>query len=104
MNNKKIKVSNIKELMKIMMYLDGGFHRETTKRLRLINTLTKYIHKMRTVGVAVFELVYVAEGKVDASILFPTNPWDIAAGILIIKEAGGKVTNFNGKEIGRAHV
>ena len=98
MNGKKINVSKMKESDKSMIFLDGGFYRVTKKRLQLIKELTKEIHKIRVMGVAVIDLVYVADGRIQASILFPTNPWDIAAGIIIIKEAGGKVTDFKGKE------
>ncbi len=98
LNGKRIKVSNLKDLRKSMVFLDGGFHRQAGKRLKLINKLAKKVHKIRVFGVAVIDFLYLAEGKIEASILFPTHPWDIAAGILLVKEAGGKVTDFNRKE------
>jgi len=98
LNNKKINVSKFLELRRSMILVDGGFHKETKRKLELISGLTKELHKIRVVGAAVVDFVYVAEGKIEASILFPTNPWDIAAGILLVREAGGKVTGFDGRE------
>ena len=97
LNDKRIKVSGVEEFGRSMIFLDGGLHRELKNRFKLVSNLAKDVHKMRVMGVAVIDFVYVAEGRIEASILFPTNPWDIAAGILIVKEAGGKVTDFEGK-------
>jgi len=98
LNGRRIKVSSMKELRKAMLLMDGGFHRETRKRLKLVNRLSKKIHKIRAFGCAVIDFLYVAEGKVEGSVLFPTNPWDIAAGVLMVKEAGGMVSDFKGME------
>jgi len=48
-------------------------------------------------GCAVYAAVMVAEGRSDAFVIFKTNSWDIAAGFLLIEEAGGKITSFRGK-------
>lgn len=53
---------------------------------------------MRHFGSSSLELAFVAAGRVEAQIITPpVRIWDVAAGILMIKEAGGKVTDFDGK-------
>ena len=54
---------------------------------------------VRHTGSAVLDLCYVACGRVDALWEFGPRPWDIAAGALIVTEAGGQVTNLDGSGI-----
>jgi len=51
---------------------------------------------VRRAGSAALDLCYVACGRYDAYWEFNLNPWDTAAGVLLVEEAGGKVTNFSG--------
>lgn len=53
-------------------------------------------HGLRRFGSAALDLCYVACGRFDAYFEFNLNPWDILAGTLIVREAGGKVTDFSG--------
>ena len=53
---------------------------------------------VRRLGSAALDLAYVAAGIFDGFWEIDLNPWDVAAGILLIREAGGKVTEFNGNE------
>ena len=50
---------------------------------------------MRRAGSAALDLCCVASGRFDAFWEFKLNPWDTAAGVLIVAEAGGKITNFS---------
>ena len=52
----------------------------------------------RSFGSAVYELLLVACGKSDAYIITSTNEWDVAAGTLLIEEAGGKITDLGGSD------
>jgi myo-inositol-1(or 4)-monophosphatase len=54
-------------------------------------------HGVRRAGSAALDLAYVAAGRLDAFWEFNLNPWDTAAGILLVQEAGGQVTGFSGK-------
>ena len=54
---------------------------------------------MRRLGAAALDLAYVACGRFEAYWEFNLKPWDMAAGMLIVREAGGKVTDFQGKPI-----
>ena len=51
---------------------------------------------MRRAGSAALDLASVACGRLDAFWEFNLNPWDTAAGVLLVEEAGGRVTNFSG--------
>lgn len=74
-----------------------------------INTLTylmKNTHGLRRIGAAAADLCYLACGRVDAFFEYNLNAWDVAAGALIVKEAGGTINDFKksnnwlfGKEI-----
>ncbi|MDI1356447.1 MAG: inositol monophosphatase family protein [bacterium] len=58
----------------------------------------EHTHGVRRIGSAATDLCYLACGRVDAFFEYNLNAWDIAAGALIVKEAGGTVTDFSGKE------
>lgn len=71
-------------------------------------------HGMRRLGSAATDLCYVASGRLDGFYEFGLNPWDVAAGALIVRQAGGRITDFrlgpgflHGKELlatnGRVH-
>ena len=53
-------------------------------------------HGVRRAGSAALDLAYVACGRLDAFWEFNLNPWDTSAGMLLVEEAGGRVTNFSG--------
>ena len=55
-------------------------------------------HGVRRAGAAAIDLAYVACGRLDAFWEFGLKPWDMAAGILLIEEAGGRTTNAKGGE------
>ena len=65
--------------------------------LKLIDTIKQEHCGMRAFACAVFNLCLLAEGKMDAFAPFSTNLYDVGAGIVIIQEAGGKVTDIHGK-------
>ncbi|MDY7081935.1 MAG: inositol monophosphatase family protein, partial [Halobacteria archaeon] len=64
----------------------------------LLRRVVEETHGVRRFGSAAYDLVTVAEGSTDGFFERHLNPWDIAAGVLILQEAGGKVTDFDGNE------
>jgi len=64
--------------------------------LGMIMKAVRKIQGFRRMGSAALDLAYVASGRLDAFFEYQLNPWDVAAGGLIVKEAGGKVSNFTG--------
>ncbi len=55
-------------------------------------------HGLRRFGSAAVDLAYVASGKSEGFFEFSLNPWDVAAGALIVQQAGGIITDFNGSD------
>ncbi len=64
--------------------------------MTLFSNLMQESHGLRRLGSAAVDLAYVACGRFDAYFEYNLNPWDVAGGILIVEEAGGKCYEFNG--------
>ena len=103
LNGKKISVSRRSELRDCM--LATGFYYDRGKNL--VETLDQIrefyqtgIIEIRRLGSAALDLCYVACGRYDGFWEFTLNPWDFAAGKLIVEEAGGKVTDRDGNDPG----
>jgi myo-inositol-1(or 4)-monophosphatase len=62
-----------------------------------MTNLLPHIQDIRRLGAAAVDLCYLAQGKVEAFYEIDLKPWDVAAGILIVQEAGGEVTNVAGE-------
>ena len=63
---------------------------------RLIKKLYGHVGGLRLLGSAAVELCYIAAGRFEARFEGLLGPWDIAAGTIILTQAGGKVTDFSG--------
>ncbi|MCU0415743.1 MAG: inositol monophosphatase [Cytophagaceae bacterium] len=66
----------------------------------IIKEFVERTHGVRRLGSAAIDLCYVAAGRFEMYFEFNLKTWDVAAGILIVQEAGGKVSNFMGSEEG----
>ncbi|HEX3035689.1 MAG TPA: inositol monophosphatase family protein [Thermodesulfobacteriota bacterium] len=100
LNGQIIKVSQTETVEESL--LDTGFTHEHEWMVEenLIH-FANFIRRARAVrrdGSAALDLCYVACGRFDGFWELGLNPWDTAAGYLIVKEAGGKVTDFSGNE------
>jgi myo-inositol-1(or 4)-monophosphatase len=69
---------------------------QMTPFMETMDYFMKNSHGVRRLGSAATDLVYVACGRYDAFYEYGLQPWDVAAGIIIIREAGGKVCDFSG--------
>ena len=98
LNKKKVHVSKDKKLHESMVSMDVVLHYNKKKALKALNRLSNDIFIVRSPGAAVFELSCVAQGITAAHISFSTHSWDVAAGFLLIREAGGKITDLKGNE------
>jgi len=101
LNTKKIEVSNVNKLNKSLLGM--GFYYERGKLMRKSLNQTKNffyenVHGIRRTGSAALDLCYTACGRIDGYWELKLNPWDYAAGSLIVMEAGGKVTDTRGKK------
>jgi len=72
--------------------------RENEVRLAVTVQLASRVQRLRMLGTAALDLAWVGAGHLDGSITLGNNPWDTAAGVLITREAGGKVMDADGNE------
>lgn len=73
-----------------------GSDEKNADRLRLTETLSKNVERVRMFGSAAVDLAWVSEGVTDAVIMLVNKPWDTAAGVLIAAEAGATVLDHLG--------
>lgn len=66
--------------------------------MNLFKYLMQHTHGIRRLGSAAADLAYVACGRFDGFYEYGLSPWDVAAGIILVKNAGGKVSDFNSGE------
>jgi myo-inositol-1(or 4)-monophosphatase len=74
--------------------------RKNELRLAVTVQLASQVHRIRMLGTAALDLAWVAEGRLDASIMLGNKPWDTSAGVLIAREAGAAVVDAEGKPHG----
>ncbi|MDM5272439.1 inositol monophosphatase family protein [Sulfurovum sp. zt1-1] len=65
--------------------------------INCMTNLLPHIQDIRRLGAAAIDLCYLAQGKVEAFYEIDLKPWDVAAGILIVQEAGGQISNVDNK-------
>jgi len=97
LNGKPMQVSRTPELSEALVAT--GFpsrKRHANPNIHFYQEFTLRSHGVRRAGSAALDLAYVAASRLDAFWEFNLNPWDTAAGILLVEEAGGKVTGFSG--------
>ncbi len=98
LNEKEIRVSAVDTLDKAFVALGFPYNTDEYKAtaLGLVDKLYGYAGGTRLLGSAAAELCYVACGRFDARVEAWLGPWDVAAGALILQQAGGMITDFAG--------
>lgn len=97
-NGKKIHVSKVASLSTSL--LCTGFpvrNRKASPNLQYYGDFTQRSHGVRRDGSAALDLACVAMGRFDAFWEFNLQKWDTAAGVLLVEEAGGRVSDFEGR-------
>ena len=97
LNGKQIHASRTPVLAESLV--STGFpsrKRHASPNIHFYQEFTLRSHGVRRAGSAALDLAYVAAGRTEAFWEFNLNPWDTAAGILLVEEAGGRVTDFSG--------
>lgn len=99
LNNRKIRVSTRTKISEMLIGTGFPFKEKALFQtyLKIFETIYPQTTGVRCAGAAALELAYVAAGRLDGFWEMGLKPWDIAAGILLITEAGGFVNNFQGK-------
>jgi len=98
LNGSEIRVSGKAELSEILIatgfpYTDFS---RITEYMKSLHEFMISTHGVRRLGSAAIDLAYVACGRYDAFYEYHLKPWDVAAGTVLIRQAGGKVCDFSG--------
>ncbi len=97
LNAEKIHVSKTPTLQESLLGTGFPSHkRHKNPNIYFYHQLTLRSHGVRRAGSAALDLCSVAAGRFDGFWEFNLNSWDTAAGVLLVEEAGGKVTRFDG--------
>jgi myo-inositol-1(or 4)-monophosphatase len=97
LNGEAIHVSKTAALKESLLATGFPSHkRHKNPNIYFYHQITLHTHGVRRAGSAALDLCNVACGRFDGFWEFNLNPWDTAAGVLILEEAGGKVTRFDG--------
>ena len=101
LNNSAIQVSTKVSLQDSLVGFDLGYsHERGEEMLDVANRLWGQVHCVRLLGSSSLGLAYVACGRVNLYFHRYLFPWDIASGLLLVREAGGEVTDWEGKAAG----
>lgn len=98
-NGEKIQVSEINSVEEAIVSM--GRARDSDNKEKTLGIYNKFYPKLksqRVLGSAALELAWVASGRLEGFVSVGLKKWDCFAGILLVKEAGGKVTDFSGKD------
>ncbi len=98
LNGKEIHVSDQAVLDQAFVELGFPYNSEAYRgfALRLVESLYGHVGGLRLMGAAAAEICYIAAGRFEARIEGFIGPWDIAAGHIILQQAGGRMTDFSG--------
>ena len=100
LNGERISVSDREPKLAMVAFGTSPYQKEAfaTPSFSLAEKLFRLCRDIRRSGTAALDLAYLAAGRNDIFFEFALSPWDIAAGALIVKEAGGIITNEKGEE------
>lgn len=100
LNGEPIKVSGTDDPIRALLVTGFPYDRdEVPAALELFRRFTMLTQSMRRLGSAALDLCYVASGRLDGYYERGVRAWDVAAGALIVEEAGGKVTDYRGGDL-----
>jgi len=97
-DEREIRVSAIGTLSESLLATGFPYYHSDKREdyLDIIKEFLNETHGIRRLGSAAMDLAYVACGKLEGFFEYNLHPWDVAAGIVIVQQAGGKVTDFRG--------
>lgn len=98
LNGEEIKVSKAPKIADSLIATGFPYYdfSKQPQYIELFTYLMKNCHGLRRLGSAAVDLCYTAAGRFDAFYEYNLNAWDVAAGIVIVRQAGGQVVNFSG--------
>lgn len=100
LNGKTIKVTDSTQLGQSLLATGFPYYDFVAleKYIQVFRELTKVCHGLRRIGSAAVDLAYVACGRFDGYFEYNLNSYDIAAGMVLVREAGGLATSFSGSD------
>jgi myo-inositol-1(or 4)-monophosphatase len=101
-NGSPLRVSAAKELLRSVFVTGFPYDLRDDVRhtLRLFESFLHHARALRRDGAAALDLAYLAAGRIDGYFEERLKPWDVLAGSLLVEEAGGRVSRFDGSPIG----
>lgn len=100
LNDRPVRVSSRETLAEGLIATGFPYYdySRTPQYMKVLTTFMQSSRGIRRLGSAAVDLAYVACGRFDVFYEYSLNVWDVAAGILLVREAGGLVSDFQGKE------
>lgn len=98
LNGKRIRVSDTADVHQSYLFYCEGGERDRRRTGAALEAVYPRVVDIRKLGSAGLETAWVAAGKGEAYFTMKIEPWDVAAGVLLVREAGGKVTDLRGGE------
>ena len=97
-NGERLRVSGAEKLGESLLATGFPYYifDKHDRYMKILETLMRQTHGLRRLGAAAVDLAYVAAGRFEGFYEYNLNSWDMAAGVLLIQEAGGSVTDFSG--------
>jgi len=100
LNERRIRVSSVEQLNSAMMCTGFPYNVRTRPDFaRDFTNFTLHAQAVRRDGSAALDLAYIACGRFDGFWEDGLNPWDVAAGAILISEAGGRITNYENEPL-----
>jgi myo-inositol-1(or 4)-monophosphatase len=100
LNRKRIHVSKLPSLDGAALGVDLGYQAERSiELLALVEKLWPHVHCLRLMGSSALGLAYVSAGRLSLYFHKYVYPWDIASGLLLVREGGGDVVTFEGRAV-----
>ena len=97
-NGKKIKVSNTKKGRILNTFCHGSREKDIKRAVKYFSKQKLNDFDCRQMGSASIELAFTACGRVESITIPGAHSWDVSAGVLLVREAGGRVTDFSGNK------
>ena len=99
LNGKSIHVSSVASVGQSLIATGFPYTNFTylEEFMQSMDHFMKHSHGLRRLGSAATDIAYVACGRYDGFYEYGLNPWDISAGILLVQEAGGEISDFSGQ-------
>jgi myo-inositol-1(or 4)-monophosphatase len=98
LNGKRIRVSGTADLQQSYLFYCEGGEKDRDRTGAALQAVYPRVVDIRKLGTAGLETAWVAAGRGEAYFTMKIEPWDVAAGVLLVEEAGGRVTDLRGGE------